>query len=217
MEYKIDNKNKVKRVPSRGHYDQGTVYTILDAGMVCHVSFVLDSHPFIIPTLYGRSGNTIFIHGAASSRMIRNLEQGVPVSLAVTHIDGLVLARSAFHHSMNYRSVVVYGKARLVEEARKNEALKVISDNCIAGRWEECRLPSDKELKATSVLEIEIEQASAKIRTGGPNDDKEDYNLDIWAGVLPYTTVVGEPIADVLLRENVTVPHSVTLIMDNKP
>ncbi len=209
MNYKIDDKNKVKRVPERGHYDQNTVYKILDAGLICHISFVVKGQPFVIPTLYGRESDVIYIHGATTSRMIKNLNDGIQMSLAVTHVDGLVLARSAFHHSMNYRSVVVFGTAREVSNDKKEHALKIISDNVISGRWEESRSPNAKELKATTVLEVKIEQASAKIREGGPKDDKSDYELDIWAGVVPMNQVASPPIQDELLKPNILVPNSV--------
>ncbi len=209
MKYEVDERNKVKRVPNRGHYDRETIYKILDAGTICHVSFIHNNQPFIIPTLYGRHGDRIYMHGASSSRLIKNLEKGFPVALSVTHVDGLVLARSAFHHSMNYRSVVAFGTARLTAEGDKTEALKVISDQVIKGRWEETRLPNQKELKATSVLEFDIEQASAKIRTGGPSDDKPDYELDIWAGVLPINYTAGDPLEDELLKTDIPIPNSV--------
>lgn len=207
-QYPVDVRNKVKRVPDRGHYDKETVYKILDDAFVCHVSFTLDGQPFIIPTLYGREGNKLYLHGANSSRMIRHLEQGVPMSLAVTHIDGIVMARSAFHHSANYRSAVVYGTARKLDDAQKEHALFIISEQVLKGRWNEVRLPNAKELKATAVLELEIEQASAKIRTGGPKDDAPDYDLDIWAGVLPMKVQYLEPRADDLLKPGIKRPQS---------
>lgn len=214
MKYEINARNKVKRVPDRGHYDSETVYSILDSGNICHISFVVNNQPFIIPTLYGREGDKLYIHGAASSRMIKHLESGVNMSLAVTHNDGLVLARSAFHHSMNYRSVVVFGTAIPVSAEKKSHALKVISDHIIPGRWEEVREPSAKELKATSVLELHIEQASAKIRTGGPKDDKEDYDLNIWAGVVPLNAKYLQPINDELLRGEIEIPKSVKNLLN---
>jgi len=208
-EYSIDNRNKVKRVPNRGHYDKDIVYTILDAGSLSHVGFSVDGQPFVIPTLYGRSGNKIYFHGASSSRMLKNMEEGIPVCITVTHVDGLVVARSIFHHSMNYRSVVAFGTALKVPDDRKEEALTIISENIIEGRWEEARKPNAKELKATAVLEMEIEQASAKIRQGPASDDKEDYELDIWAGVIPMSVIKGAPESDELLKSGVDVPNSV--------
>ncbi|MTI41695.1 pyridoxamine 5'-phosphate oxidase family protein [Fulvivirga lutimaris] len=208
-DYRIDQRNKVKRVPERGYYDEETVFEILDAGKICHASFVVGDQPFVIPTIYGREGNSLYLHGATTSRLIKQLETGVQMSLAVTHLDGLVLARSAFHHSMNYRSVVVFGTAKLVTDEKKLHALKVISDQLVPGRWEESRQPNSKELKATSVLEIKIDQASAKIRTGGPKDDKEDYELDIWAGVVPMVTTYQTVVPDSELRNGIETPSSV--------
>lgn len=198
-DFPISPKNKVKRVPKRGHYDKETVYAILDDSFLCHVGFVVDGQPFVIPTSYGREGNKIYLHGASTSRMMVNLNKGIPVCLTVTHLDGLVLARSAFHHSMNYRSAVVFGTAKLVEGKEKEHGLLVISEQILQDRWEESRLPNAKELKATSVLCLEIEQASAKVRTGPPGDEKADYDLPIWAGVVPCKQVWGTPEADPLL------------------
>ena len=210
--YPIDDTNKVKRIPKRGYYDKETIYEILDAGFLCHVGFVHHGQPFVMPTSYGRSGDHIFLHGATTSRMMVNLEQGLPVCLTVTHLDGLVLARSAFHHSMNYRSVVCFGTAELVPAEEKEAALKIISDYILKDRWEESRLPLAKELKATTVLRLKIDQASAKVRTGPPGDDKPDYELPIWAGVVPCQNVWGTPIADPLLMEGLDVPDSVKKI-----
>ncbi|UII34950.1 pyridoxamine 5'-phosphate oxidase family protein [Fulvivirga ulvae] len=208
-QFEVTTRNKVKRVPERGHYDKSTVYEILDAGFLCHISFVVDGRPMIIPTFYGREGNQLYIHGATTSRMIKNLKEGVPMTLAVSHVDGLVLARSAFHHSMNYRSVVVFGTARVVADEDKDHALYVMSEHLIEGRWQEVRPPNANELKATTVLAIEMEQASAKIRTGPPKDDKEDYDLDIWAGVVPLGMGIGSPVKDDLLKPNVKISDSV--------
>lgn len=203
-------KSKVKRVPKRGHYDKETIYQVLDAGQICHIAFVHNGAPVSIPTIYGRSGDKLYIHGATVSRLIVELEKGIDMALSIAMVDGLVLARSAFHHSMNYRSAVVFGKATLVADDKKNEALMAISEHLIKGRWQEVRQPNAKELKATKVLEIPIDEASAKIRTGGPVDDKEDYELDIWAGVLPLQTQVLEPIDDEKLKEGIKVTESVS-------
>ena len=208
-EFNISGRNKVKRVPVRGHYDRKTIYDILDAGFVCHMGFNVNGQPFVIPTLYGRKEDKVYLHGATTSRMVQQLERGIPACLTVTHLDGLVLARSAFHHSANYRSAVVFGTATLVKEEEKNEALYVISEQVLKGRWEEVRKPSPKELKATAVLALQIEEASAKIRTGGPKDEPEDYELDIWAGVVPLSSVVATPVDDDLLKEGLAVPPSV--------
>jgi len=207
--YDINSRNKVKRVPQRGHYDEQTVHDILDAGSMCHVGFVLDGQPFVIPTLYGRKDNVIYLHGAASSRMLKTLDKGINVCVTVTHVDGLVLARSIFHHSMNYRSVVLFGKAKKVAEDDKVEALHIVSEQIIPGRWDEAREPSPKELKATTVLEVKIDQASAKIRQGPPSDDAADYELNIWAGVVPIIQKKETPIADQLNKESALIPDSV--------
>ncbi len=204
------DRSKVKRLPKRGAYDAETIHAILDAGFLAHVGFSVDGQPFVIPTLYGRSGDTLYLHGSAASRMLRQLETGIPACLTVTLVDGLVLARSAFNHSMNYRSVVAFGTARKIEDAeQKAEALRVVSDHLIAGRWNEVRGPYEKELKATSVLELVIEDASAKIRTGPPLDEEEDYALPIWAGVLPLALEAKPPIPDPKMTEVLEVPESV--------
>ncbi len=198
---------QVRRIPKRGSYDEATIHAILDAAFLAHVGFQVDGQPFVIPTLFGRKGNTLFLHGSAASRMLGELATGVNACVTVTLVDGLVLARSAFHHSMNYRSVVAFGMARKIEDAgEKEEALRVISDHLIAGRWDDVRTPTAKELKATSVLAFEIEEASAKVRTGPPVDDEEDYDLPVWAGVLPLQTVTEPPIPDPRLRDGMGVP-----------
>lgn len=208
MAFPKTDRNRVKRIPKRGHYDRDTIYPILDAGFICHVGFVVDGQPFVIPTSYGREGDAIYLHGSSKSRMMNSLDEGIPVCLTVTHVDGLVLARSAFHHSMNYRSAVVFGKAKEVEGEEKEQALFIISENILRGRWDEVRGPTAKELKATSVLRLDIESASAKIRTGPPGDDEPDYALPIWAGVLPMTVAYGAPVADPLLRAGIPVSNS---------
>jgi nitroimidazol reductase NimA-like FMN-containing flavoprotein (pyridoxamine 5'-phosphate oxidase superfamily) len=195
-------RTRVARLPDRGHYDEATIHSILDAAWLCHVGFILDGQPFVTPTLYGREGNHVYFHGSAASRMLRHAAAGFPVCLEVTLVDGVVLARSAFHHSMNYRSVVVLGTAELVtDEAQKMRALEVITEHIIPGRWSDVRLPTAQEMKATSVLRLPITEASAKIRTGPPKDDEADYALPIWAGVVPLQTVAGEPIADPRLAD----------------
>lgn len=208
-QYNKTERNTVKRVPKRGHYDKKTVFEILDAGFICHVGFSMDGQPFVIPTAYGRKGDQIYLHGATTSRMIQHLQTGAPVCITVTFVDGVVLARSVFHHSANYRSAVVFGTARLAAEEEKMDALEVVTEHIHKGRWEEARQPNAKELKATSVLIVDIEQGSAKIRTGGPSDDKEDYELPIWAGVIPMDTVFRKPEADPLLKEGIPMSPSV--------
>ena len=188
---------QVMRLPKRGEYSKETIYAILDAGFLCHVGFVVNGQPFVIPTGYGRSGDTLYVHGSSASRMLRTLAAGVEVCVTVTLLDGLVLARSAFHHSMNYRSVVLFGTATLVESPEeKNEALRVISEQIVPGRWNDVRWPTDQELKATKVLALPISEASAKVRTGPPVDDEEDYAMNVWAGVLPLTVEANEPVPD---------------------
>lgn len=202
-------RNTVKRVPKRGHYDKKSVYEILDAGFIAHVGFSIDGQPFVIPTAYGRKEDQIYLHGATTSRLIQHLQTGAPVCITVTFVDGVVLARSVFHHSANYRSAVVFGTASLATDEEKMDALEVVTEHIHKGRWEEARQPNAKELKATSVLIVDIEQGSAKIRTGGPSDDKEDYELPIWAGVIPMDTVFRKPVTDPLLKEGIPMPPSV--------
>jgi uncharacterized protein len=201
---------QVQRLRDRGKYDAETVFAILDAGFVCHVGFVVDGQPFVIPTNYARDGEKLYLHGSSASRMLRTLAGGVQVCVTVTHVDGLVLARAAFHHSVNYRSVVALGRAVLVEDRdEKMHALELFTNHVVPGRWDEVRTPTDLELKATSVLSLDLKEVSAKVRTGGPKDDAEDYELPIWAGVLPLTVTVGDAIADPKLTVNVDVSPSV--------
>lgn len=204
-------KTKVRRIPNRGHYDRATIDAILDEGFICHVGFAVDGQPYVIPTGYARIGDDLIIHGSSASRMLRNLSKGIDVCVTVTLIDGLVLARSAFHHSMNYRSVVVLGKATLIEDAEeKNKALEALTEHFVPGRWKDVRWPSDLELTATSVLKLPIEEASAKIRTGDPKDDDEDYAMDVWAGVIPLEMTPGRPIDDAKLADGIEVPDYVS-------
>jgi uncharacterized protein len=190
-------RTRVVREPQRGVYDRDTVNQILDEGLMCHVGFVGEGQPYVIPTLYGRDGNVLYIHGSVASRMLRNLQQGVPVCVTVTLVDGFVLARSVFNHSMNYRSVVILGMATLVEDAdEKIAALHAVSEHVLPHRWEDARRPDEKELKVTSVLKIPIEEFSAKVRVGPPHDDEADYSFPTWAGVLPLETKTGAPIPD---------------------
>jgi len=195
------------RLPKRGSHDAAVIYPILDAAFLAHVGFQIDGQPFVIPTLYGRSGDKLYLHGSAASRLLRQLESGVPMCINVALIDGLVLARSAFHHSMNYRSVVVFGMARKIEDREKKlEALRVISEHVIAGRWQQVRPPNEKELKATTVLEVTIEEASAKVRTGPPADDEEDYELPVWAGILPLEVSPSQAVPDDRLKQGTELP-----------
>jgi nitroimidazol reductase NimA-like FMN-containing flavoprotein (pyridoxamine 5'-phosphate oxidase superfamily) len=193
-------RSRVRRVPKRAAYDDATIHAILDASMIGHVGFVAGDRPVVIPMLYGRDGDSVYLHGSVASRLLRDLSRGVDVCLTVTMIDGLVLARSAFHHSMNYRSVVAFGCARPVEGDERLHGLRVISEHLAPGRWDEVRPPTDQELKVTSVLRFDIEEASAKVRTGDPVDDDEDLALPVWAGVLPCALTWGAPVgtADLL-------------------
>ncbi|WP_017652795.1 pyridoxamine 5'-phosphate oxidase family protein [Fortiea contorta] len=187
----------IKRVPQRADYERDTIYQILDEGLVCQVGFVDHGQPFVIPTAYGRVDDTLYIHGSPASRMLKTLLQGIDVCVSVTLLDGLVLARSAFHHSMNYRSVVVLGTATLVQDAeQKLVALKAFTEHVIPGRWQEVRSPSRQELAGTLVLSLPLAEASAKVRTGGPLDDTADYQIPVWAGEIPLKLTATTPITD---------------------
>src|SRR5574341_1657820 len=187
----------LKRLPERGSFDREQINAILDEGIICHVGFVADGQPFVIPTGYARVDGKLIIHGSQASRMLRNLGKGIEVCVTITLIDGLVLARSAFHHSMNYRSVVVFGRATVIENREeKLVALRALSEHILPGRWNDVRQPNERELQLTTVLSIPLTEASAKIRTGPPADDEDDYELPVWAGVLPLQLGAGEPISD---------------------
>jgi nitroimidazol reductase NimA-like FMN-containing flavoprotein (pyridoxamine 5'-phosphate oxidase superfamily) len=189
------DRTRLHRLPKRGSYDRAQVYGILDEGKVCHVGFSLDGQPYVVPTGYARFGDEIFIHGSAASRMLRALGDGLDVCVTVTLVDGLVLSRSAFHHSMNYRSVVILGRARVVADPiEKMMALRCFTNHVVPGRWEEVRQPTEQELKGTTVLVLPLQEVSAKIRTGGPVEDEGDIARPVWAGVVPLRTVAGDPI-----------------------
>ena len=203
----LTRRTELRRIPGRGSRDWGTIYPILDAGFLAHVGFCVDGQPFVIPTLYGRVGERLFLHGSAASRMLGELETGIPACVTVTLVDGLVLSRSAFDHSMNYRSVVAFGKARpIADPAQKIKSLRVISEHLIAGRWADVRGPSEKELKATMVLEFWMEEASSKVRDGPPLDEENDYALPVWAGVLPLEIRSRPPIPDRRVINGVPLP-----------
>jgi len=207
MTFLQTERTRLKRLPKRGHFDRETVYGILDEGFICHVGFAAEGQPFVIPTGYARDGDKLYIHGSQASRMLRTLSAGIDVCLTVTIVDGLVLARSAFHHSMNYRSVVVFGRATLVEDrAEKLAALLALSEHFIRGRWAEVREPTEEELIMTTVLSLPLVEASAKVRTGPPLDDEEDYSMPVWAGVIPLRLEAGEPIRDPRLPDGIEVP-----------
>src|SRR6202035_4241798 len=200
-------RTRVVRESDRAVYDREPVYRILDEGFLCHVGFAVDGQPFVIPTSYGRKEASLYIHGSAASRMLRQMKEGVAVCITVTLLDGLVLARSVFNHSMNYRSVVVRGKATLMDDpAEKIEALRLLSEHIIHGRWADSRQPNERELKATGILRVPIDEFSAKVRKGPVVDDEEDYSFPTWAGVVPLDMVAGEPIADARLDPKREVP-----------
>lgn len=206
----VTDRTRIKRLPQRGDYDRQQMYQILDEGLICHVGFTVEGQPFVIPTAYGRIGDRLYIHGSPASRMLRSLRQSIEVCLTVTLLDGLVLARSAFHHSMNYRSVVVFGTAELVESLEeKNLALEAFTNHVIPERWAVVRSPSPQELAGTLVLSLPLQEASVKIRTGAPIDDETDYPLPVWAGELPLHWVAGEPISDSRLDPAIEVPEIV--------
>jgi nitroimidazol reductase NimA-like FMN-containing flavoprotein (pyridoxamine 5'-phosphate oxidase superfamily) len=201
-------RTRVVREPHRGVYDREVAYKILDEGFICHVGFQVEGQPYVIPTGYGRSGDHLYIHGSAASRMLRQLDKGVPVCVTVTLLDGLVLARSVFNHSMNYRSVVVLGSATAVENREeKIEALRVLTEHILPGRWNHSRQPNEKELKATSVLKLPIDEFSAKMRVGPPIDDEEDYSFPTWAGVVPLTMMAQPGVPDERCNQELPVPE----------
>ena len=197
----------LKRLPKRGAFDRESINEILDEGFICHVGFSVDGQPFVIPTGYARAGDRLFIHGSQASRMLRTVGQGIDICLTVTLIDGLVLARSAFHHSMNYRSVVVFGRAVVVDEREeKLAALLALSEHMIPGRWDDVREPTEREIQLTTVLSLPLDEASAKMRTGPPLDDEEDYEMDVWAGVIPLRLVANAPTSDPRLPAGIEPP-----------
>ena len=212
--YPTNKLNKVRK-SDRAAYDKETVHAILDAALVAHVGFVDHDWPMVIPMIYARSGDTLYLHGAKAARFAKALGKGVPVCITVTLLDGLVLARSAFHSSVNYRSVVAHGMARLVDDPEeKTLALTLVTDHIAPGRWDETRAMNDKELKSTGVIAVPIERAAAKVRTGGPIDDDEDYALPIWGGVVPVSEVLGMPEDDGRLVAGVEIPKSIKLAME---
>jgi len=210
-------RTRVVREGERGVYDRATVYKVLDEGFLCHVGFVVEGQPFVIPTSYGRAGDHLYIHGSAASRMLRQLDRGVPVCVTVTLLDGLVLARSIFNHSMNYRSVVVLGTAVAVVDAQeKLAALERLAEHILPGRWAESRQPNARELKATSVMRVPIAEFSAKIRQGPPIDDEEDYDFPVWAGVIPLPMVAGTPMPDPRLHAAYPLPSYIANYSRNR-
>jgi len=210
-EFTKTDQNRIKRLPERGRYDRETIYRILDEALICHVGFAEKGQPCVIPINFARVEDTIVLHGAKASRLLKHIEAGNPVCVEATIVDGLVLARSVFHHSVNYRSVVLFGKGRAVEEEQeKLAALKAITEHLIPGRWQEARLPNHKEMNATRVVSIKIGEASAKVRMGPPVDDQEDYTLPVWAGILPFQEVPLSPVQDERLSQDIPLPEYIT-------
>jgi uncharacterized protein len=192
--FPIDDRNRVKRLNKRAHYDRATLYPVLDAALLCHIAYVVDGQPYCTPTAFWREGDTLFWHGSSASRMLRSTGEGVPVCLTVTHMDGLVMARSGFNHSINYRSVMAFGTAHRLDDAtEKRRAMDAFVERFFPGRNAKLRAPTEQEVKATSILSMQIAQASAKIRATGPGDDEADFALPVWAGVIPLRTVIGAP------------------------
>jgi len=213
--YSPTARSKVKRLHERGRYDRDTVYAILDAAMMAHIAYVIDGQPYVTPTAFWRDGDVLYWHGSSASRMLRTQSAGIPVCVTVTHLDGLVLARSGFHHSINYRSVMAFGKARKVEDIdEKRRELNRFIDRIYPGRNDTMRGIEDQELKATTLLAMEIEEASAKVRVGPPKDDEPDYALDVWAGVIPIAQVMGAAVPDPLLKQGVAWPEHLRLFKD---
>jgi uncharacterized protein len=203
------SRTRVRRVNERARYDREAIFSVIDAGLVAHLGFVDEGQPFVIPTLHARIDDQLYVHGSSASRAMRRLGEGIPVCITVTLVDGIVLARSVFEHSMNYRSVVVLGTATAVEaESEKNDALKAFTEKLLPGRWSDARVPTSAELKATSVLRVPLAEASAKIRTGGPEDgDTPDAELDVWAGHIPLVINALAPVPDPTLREGIELPE----------
>jgi nitroimidazol reductase NimA-like FMN-containing flavoprotein (pyridoxamine 5'-phosphate oxidase superfamily) len=206
-------RTRVKRMPARGHYDRETVHAILDAGMICHVGYVVDGQPYVTPTAYWREGDRVYWHGSSASRMLRQVKGGIPVCFTVSLLDGIVLARSGFHHSLNYRAVMALGKAEAVEgEAAKLAALEAFSERLVPGRWRELRPATAQEVKATTILHMDLNEASAKLRSGPPGDEEADYALPIWAGVLPVRLMTGTPEPDPRLAPGTPVPANLAKV-----
>ena len=212
----MSERTKVHRLPDRGFYDFETITKILDDTFICHIGFVVENQPYVIPTCFGRENDEIFFHGAKGSRMLKAIKNGSDICITVTILDGIVLARSAFHHSVNYRSVVILGKAKEISESsEKEKALQIITEHIMPGRWNDVRKPNAKELNTTTVLSLNINEASAKIREGAPKDDEEDMDLEIWAGVLPLKIAPQEPIQDSKLKDNILLPGYLSNLKNN--
>lgn len=207
----VTERTRIVREANRAVYDRDAIYKILDEAFTCHIGFAVDGQPFVIPTMFARVGDAIYFHGSAASRTLRGLSGGLPVCITVTLSDGLVLARSVFNHSMNYRSVVALGNATLIDEpAEKLEALRAFTEKLIPGRWNDARQPNEKELKATSILKLALTEVSAKVRSGDVEDDAPDYELPVWAGVIPLRLTAGEAIRDSRCDAAIPAPAYVT-------
>lgn len=209
------DRTRIKRHPERGHYDRETIDQILDEALICHVGFVVDDHPLVIPTIHARVGDLVYFHGSPASRMLRHLGGGAPVCVTASIVDGVVAARSVFHHSLNYRSVVVFGSSRLVTtDEERWTAFRAITEHVIPGRWDEARRPSRNEDKGTLIAAVPLDESSAKVRTGPPGDADDDYDLPIWAGVIPLTLTAGPPQPDPRLAPGIGIPASVAGFRD---
>lgn len=207
-EFSQTDLNKVRRLPQRGHYDKETVYSIVDEALICHAGFVVDGQPYVMPTIHTRIGDTIYLHGAVANRMLNHIKTGKSVCITVTHIDGIVFARSVFHHSMNYRSAVLFGRGRVVESYDERwKVFEALTEHIAKGRWADARHPNETEDRTTAIVAIEIDSASAKIRSGPAKDEEEDYALSVWAGVMPVRMQFGEPVKDDRLPDNIPVPE----------
>ena len=206
-DFERTDRTRLHRLAARGHYERETVYSILDEGFVCHLGFVDAGHPYVIPMAYGRAGDLVYVHGSSASRALRVAASGVPVCLTVTHVDGIVLARSVFNHSMNYRSVVILGVAVAIrEEDEKQLALQTLTERLVPGRWDDARRPNRKELRATTILRIPLDESSAKVRAGPPTDDEEDMTLPVWAGIVPMSHEFLAPVPDPRLDRDIETP-----------
>lgn len=215
-EFALTDRNRVRRLPKRAHYDAETIYQIIDDALICHVGIADGNQPFVIPTLIARDGDTILLHGASTSRTLKHIQAGHEICVTVTHVDGIVLARSVFHHSMNYRSAVIFGQGELITEERaKMKALEVFTEKLLPGRWADARVPNETELKATSIVSIPMATASAKVRTGDPGDDVEDMDLPVWAGVIPIIMHYGEPENAADLKEGIAVPNYIEAFVNS--
>jgi len=217
LKHKPSKKIKVNRIPERGLYDSETINKIIDEALYCNISFIQDGHPFIIPTNHARMNDHLVFHGAKASRLLKQISGGEEIAVSVTILDGLVLARSVFHHSMNYRSVVIFGKGKLIKnKIEKLNALEAITNHIIPGRWNDARKPNEKELNATSVVSLKIDEASAKIRSGPPKDEEEDYDLPVWAGVIPFSKKFEQPKEDPKLKPGILLPDYIAKLIKSK-